>query len=156
MARVLSLASLAILVSAVPTAPASIHAQSAEPRLPPSFVYVAAEHLWSDSGMDVTKGDQLRFCATGEIKVAQNATTGPAGVSDLSFGLPVRTLPGGALIGAVDHSAFPIGANTSLIKMPASGRLLLGVNDTSFLDNSGHFDVRIDRAPLLTPKCAGK
>src|SRR5690349_5374320 len=130
---------LSLTLTAVAT---SVQAQTTEMRRPPVFVYVAAERLWSDSGMDVTKGDQLRFCGSGESNSALNAPTGPARAGDLSFRLPVRRLPGGAIIGSVGRRAFPIGANTNLITMPASGRLLLSLNDLSFLGSSGHFEVR--------------
>ena len=44
----------------------------------------------------------------------------------------------GALIGKVGNSApFLIGSNTQPILMPANGRLMLGINDDGFGDNTG-------------------
>jgi hypothetical protein len=42
--------------------------------------------------------------------------------------------------------AFKIGAKAELM-MPASGELFLGINDSSFKDNSGEFRVTIVKLP---------
>lgn len=75
-------------------------------------------------------------------------TAGPDGNRDLPTraGYPVRNMPVGGLIGRIDNGpAFAIGSTASPIEMPASGRLMLGVNDDDFRDNSDGFDVEIDR-----------
>ena len=55
-------------------------------------------------------------------------------------------MPVGGLIGRVGNSApFPIGSNTQPIRMPATGALMLGVNDNELGDNSGFFSVVITR-----------
>jgi hypothetical protein len=55
-------------------------------------------------------------------------------------------MPVGGLIAKVGNSApFPIGGNTSPIRMPANGRLMLGVNDNELGDNSGFFSVTVQR-----------
>jgi hypothetical protein len=87
----------------------------------PKLVHVRTERLWSDSGLTVTEGDQLAFCATGKIRITwENHVAGPAGIADGGDprGLTVATLPVGALIGSVDGVSFPIGGVTKLIKMP--------------------------------------
>ena len=49
-------------------------------------------------------------------------------------------MPVGALLGKVGNSApFAIGMQTQPLVMPASGRLMLGVNDNELSDNSGFF-----------------
>jgi hypothetical protein len=51
------------------------------------------------------------------------------------------------LIGKVGNSApFPIGSNTQPIVMPADGRLMLGVNDNDWSDNSGFFSVVVTKS----------
>jgi hypothetical protein len=51
-----------------------------------------------------------------------------------------------ALIGKVGNSApFGIGSNAAPIRMPAKGRLLLGVNDNELNDNSGYFSVVVTK-----------
>ena len=60
---------------------------------------------------------------------------------------PVTAMPVGGLIGKVGNSApFPIGSNTQPIVMPAAGRLMLGVNDNDWSDNSGFFSVVITKS----------
>ena len=55
-------------------------------------------------------------------------------------------MPVGGLIGRVGSSGpFPIGSNAQPIVMPAAGRLMLGVNDNVWTDNSGYFSVVITK-----------
>jgi hypothetical protein len=57
---------------------------------------------------------------------------------------PLRSAFLGALIGRVGTGApFLIGTNTGPITMPASGRLMLGVNDDHHADNSGNYSVLV-------------
>jgi hypothetical protein len=60
--------------------------------------------------------------------------------------LPVPGAGPGALIGRVGNGApFLLSNNPSPVPMPAAGRLMLGVNDTEYSDNSGAFTVSISR-----------
>jgi hypothetical protein len=53
----------------------------------------------------------------------------------------------GGLIGRVGNSApFRIGSSSAPIRMPAAGRLFLGVNDDHHADNSGTFNVAVKSA----------
>ena len=112
-------------------------------------VRVHANVPWNDTGMTVRAGDQLTFQASGQIQFGespgQNAgSAGNAGTRSPNY--PVSALPAGALIGKVGDSApFAIGSNTASIRMPAEGRLFLGVNDNELNDNSGYFSVTIAR-----------
>ena len=59
---------------------------------------------------------------------------------------PVPVMGVGGLIGKVGNSApFPIGNNRNAITMPATGRLMLAVNDDNYPDNSGAYRVTIAR-----------
>jgi hypothetical protein len=61
-------------------------------------------------------------------------------------GLPVAAMPMGGLIGRVGAGQrFAIGTAPQAIRMPAGGRLWLGINDLDFEDNSGWFRVVITR-----------
>lgn len=110
---------------------------------------VAANRVWTDTGIDVQRGDRLSFSATGTAHVAPNADCGPDGYGNRPAGndrngYPVPEVPIGALVGRIGNSTpFVIGANTQAIMMPATGRLMLGVNDNNVRDNSGGFSVRI-------------
>jgi hypothetical protein len=108
-------------------------------------VRVDANQAWVDSGVNVIRGDRVAFSASGDIMVAPGASAGVGGTSALtSPGYPVPTAMAGALIGKVGNSApFLIGSNTQPIVMPADGRLMLGVNDDGFGDNTGSFSVTV-------------
>ena len=96
----------------------------------------------------------MTFLASGRIQVGPAGQATPDGsttsASDASGnrrrrdtqGYPSAGAPVGALIGRIGESApFGIGTQTQPLPMPASGRLMLGVNDNDFSDNSGAFNV---------------
>jgi hypothetical protein len=87
----------------------------------------------------------VAFSASGDIMVAPGVSSGAGGTPALSSAqYPVRTAPAGALIAKVGNSApFVIGSNNQPINMPADGRLMLGINDDGFGDNTGSFSVTI-------------
>lgn len=114
---------------------------------------VNANQPWTDTGIDVKAGDQIAFVTTGRIKIADGsapeATAGPDGSGAFNAprtNYPVPAMAVGGLIGRVGTgAAFPIGSNSQKIRMPANGRLFLGVNDDGVGDNSGAFNVTIVR-----------
>src|SRR5260221_405999 len=117
---------------------------------PPAGFQVPARWEWADTGITVRKGDLLTFSATGEIAFGRKSTqvASPDGTPvPKRDSYPVPAMPVGGLIGKVGHAdPFPIGSNTNAIRMPADGRLLLGVNDNHRSDNSGTFFVVV-RSP---------
>src|SRR4030095_15335113 len=112
---------------------------------PSSGLQVPATASWTDTGIDVQAGDMLSFAANGEVRWGRGGgDTSPADGNPAAMrnSYPLRGAPVGTLIGRVGNSApFPIGTNTGAIRMPASGRLILGVNDDDRRDNSGAFNV---------------
>jgi len=104
---------------------------------------------WTDTGITVKAGDMVSFQASGQINFGQSPgqTAGPDGnPAAHSPNYPIPSLNVGTLIGKVGSSApFGIGNNTAPVKMPASGKLLLGVNDNELKDNSGSFTVTITK-----------
>jgi hypothetical protein len=117
--------------------------------LEPGAVRVEANQPWTDTGRAVKKGDRIAFRTTGQIQYARDggATAGPDGNDAVRRAdYPVTVMPVGGLIGRVGNGTpFPIGANAQPIVMPADGRLMLGVNDNEWGDNSGFFSVVITR-----------
>jgi hypothetical protein len=113
----------------------------------PGTLTVNANQAWTDTGLTVKKGDRVVFQTTGQVAIAPGANAGPdgfAGDTGARNAYPVSASPAGALIGRVGGgAAFPIGANTQPITMPANGRLYLGINDSNFTDNSGAFTVQL-------------
>jgi hypothetical protein len=114
----------------------------------PGAMRVDANQPWIDTGIAVRRGDLLVFNATGDIMLAPGVSSGVNGTSAFeSRTYPVPTASAGALIGRVGGAAFVIGSGTQPIAMPSDGRLMLGVNDDHFDDNTGFFSVVITRQP---------
>jgi len=132
-----------------PNTPAAVGTSGSEaaPPAQPGEVRVQANQAWTDSGIQVKKGDRVSFTASGQIAFGTSAgqTSGPDGNGSMHRpDYPVPVMPVGGLIGRVGNSAaFPIGSNTQAIVMPADGRLMLGVNDNELGDNSGYFSVTV-------------
>ena len=112
-------------------------------------VRVDAKQGWTDTGITVNAGDRVVFNASGQIAFGRGAgqTADPNGnAAERRANYPDPTVPVGALIGRVGNSApFAIGMQTQPLGMPASGRLMLGINDNELGDNSGFFTVTVTR-----------
>ena len=112
-------------------------------------VSVPGNQAWTDTGLDVRSGDRIRFVATGQIRLSANRThiSGPGGAGAIrSPNYPVSAAPAGALIARVGEGApFLIGLGRTPIAMAGTGRLYLGINDDDTRDNSGSFEIRIQR-----------
>jgi hypothetical protein len=110
-------------------------------------IEVPAAVQWTDSGINVTKGQRITFAVTGVVAFSRSPgdSAGPDGNAQLRRdSYPVKGVGAGALIGKVGRSpAFLIGVGGQPVEMPANGRLMLGVNDDKFDDNSGSFRVVI-------------
>jgi hypothetical protein len=112
-------------------------------------VRVDAKQAWTDTGITVNAGDRVVFQASGQIAFGSGPgqTADPNGnPAERRANYPDPSVPVGALIGKVGNSApFAIGMQTQPLGMPASGRLMIGVNDNELADNSGFFTVTISR-----------
>ena len=107
-------------------------------------VQVDAKQPWTDSGITVRAGDHVVFRASGDIDVltGQGLSAGPAGTPAVKGNYPVAGASAGALIARVGTGRpFLVGSSTEPIRMPANGRLFLGINDDHLGDNSGAFSV---------------
>jgi len=112
----------------------------------PTTIEVPATQAWTDTGIDVARGQRLAISASGEVAYAPGRMSNAGGdPAEHNAAFPVGNWPVGALVAKIGASKpFPIGAAQTLA-MPASGRLMLGVNDTILTDNSGAFQVTITR-----------
>jgi hypothetical protein len=111
-------------------------------------IQVPANQAWTDTGITVNQGDRVAFQASGTITYGRSAgqTATPDGGADRRANYPDPTAPVGALIGKVGNSApFGIGSQSQPLGMPASGRLMIGVNDNELADNGGFFTVVVVR-----------
>jgi hypothetical protein len=111
-------------------------------------IVVPANVEWTNTGMRVSRGQTLRFEPSGEIRLSFNAedVATAAGGKNQRFveKSQLPTIPVGALIGRVGSGQpFSIGDTTQAFRMPANGRLFLGVNDDHVPDNSGNLVVKV-------------
>jgi len=110
-------------------------------------ITVSGQQAWTPTGITVRKGQTLTFNTTGEVQLSADAndkapSTGSASGRYAQRSAMPRVLAG-ALIGKIGNGQpFGIGSQTSIVA-PASGQLFLGVNDDSFGDNQGSFQVTI-------------
>lgn len=109
-------------------------------------VSVQARQAWTDTGIDVRRGQQVYLNASGEIRWGTGGRKdGPEGEKNSPFnqGRPIPNRPAGALIGRVGEYDAPFfaGADRGPYEMRGAGRLYLGINDDYLQDNSGTFRV---------------
>ncbi|MBI4477029.1 MAG: hypothetical protein HY654_07635 [Acidobacteria bacterium] len=107
---------------------------------------VASDVAWNDTGVDVRSGQTIYFTATGRVRWGTDRRDGPAGEGNSPHNpnRPIASRPAAALIGKVGANStdyFFIGADAGPVRMRASGRLYLGINDDFLQDNSGSFRV---------------
>jgi len=111
-------------------------------------IQVNASQAWTDTGLTVRQGDLVRFQASGEITYGRSPgqTATPDGGPDRRATYPDPSVPVGALLGKIGNSKpFAIGTQSQALAMPASGRLMLGVNDDALGDNGGAYTVIVAR-----------
>jgi len=111
-------------------------------------VVVPANVQWTNTGLNVSRGQYLRFEPSGEIRLSTNGEDVARAAGALSFRhadkATIPSIPVGALIGRIGNGQpFSIGDTNNAFDMPDSGRLYLGVNDDHVPDNSGNFVVKI-------------
>jgi hypothetical protein len=111
-------------------------------------VVVPGNVEWTNTGINVSRGQAVRFEPSGEMRLSFNGDdiARPAGAlsNRHSDKAPIPTIPVGALIGRINNGRpFSIGDPAQSFDMPENGRLFLGVNDDHVADNSGNFVVRI-------------
>ena len=118
-------------------------------QMPGVQVRVDAKQAWTDTGVTVNVGDHIVFQASGQIAFGRSPgqTSAPNGnEAERRANYPDPTVPVGALLGKIGNGApFAIGMQTQPLPMPASGRLMLGVNDNELGDNSGFYSVTVTK-----------
>ncbi len=113
-------------------------------------IQVPANRSWTATGITVRKGDTVRFSARGEVRLGGGSTDDASGVNGRQGAYaPRASAPRvvlGGLIGRVGNGdPFGIGSQEA-VPMPNDGQLYLGVNDSTFQDNSGEYTVVVTPA----------
>jgi hypothetical protein len=133
---------------------------------PVKKITVPGNQAWTDTGLDVQKGQEFYFGTSGTISLQKDnpiAGCGPDGLNMKTQQQPIPEQNLGALVGkilekvetATDKQtgektrkevgqAFFIGKENK-VTLPADGRLLLGINELVVGDNDGSFEVAIYR-----------
>lgn len=115
------------------------------PGLRERTVHVDARNQWTDAGVDVRAGQFVPIAASGTVRWGPGRRDGAGGEGNSPYN-EQRLMPGrhaAALIGRVgpDGDPFFIGDSAEPIRMRATGRLFLGINDDHVADNSGSLRV---------------
>jgi len=115
-------------------------------------VQLTGEDSWIDTSMDIQAGEHVLITATGKLRYGDakddNGPDGlPRGFSDLLRVLPFNEAGRGTLIGRIGDKdtaqPFAIGAHRNVLA-PFSGRLSVGVNQTTNDTGEGAYAVRIE------------
>jgi hypothetical protein len=115
-------------------------------------VQLTGDESWIDTGIDVQAGEHVFITATGKLRyVDARDDNGPEGLSrgfkDLLRVLPFNEAGRGALIGRIGDEGtsqpFSIGARRDVLA-PISGRLSVGINQTTSDTGDGNYAVRIE------------
>ena len=131
----------------LPSVPSQRNRNSAPQDQGSAGLRVPADRAWTDTGIDVRRGDRVSFRASGQIQFGpsdRDVADGNSRYRADPAELVVDVMPIGGLIGQIDRGApFAIGANARSIVMRSDGRLYLGVNVRSVSGNRGAFLVEI-------------
>jgi hypothetical protein len=115
-------------------------------------VQLTGDESWIDTGIDVQAGEHVLLTATGKLRYADaKDDNGPEGLSrsfkDLLRVLPFNEAGRGALIGQIGDKdiaqPFVIGARRDVLA-PVTGRLSVGINQTTSDTGDGNYTVRIE------------
>ena len=118
---------------------------------------ITGDESWLDTGIDIQAGEHVLITATGKLRYADAADdNGPDGLArgfkDLLRVLPFNEAGRGALIGRIGDKdiaqSFLIGARRDVLA-PVSGRLSVGINQTSSDTGDGTYAVRME---VYTPE----
>ena len=113
---------------------------------------ITGEQSWIDTTIDIQAGENALITATGKLRYADakddNGPDGlPRGFKDLLRVLPFNDAGRGALIGRIGDAdiaqPFLIGARRDVLA-PVSGRLSVGINQTTDDTGDGTYAVRIE------------
>ena len=110
-------------------------------------VTVSSTSPWTDTGVDLRRGQEIQVRATGKVKWGPGRNDGPNGEGGNHYNAarPLPDRPAASLIGRTGDrdDIFFIGGESGAIRIRDGGRLYLGINDDFLQDNSGTFKVTV-------------
>ncbi len=116
-------------------------------------ITIYANQAWTDTGIDLEPNMMVEITAEGQIEYGVGRTTGPNGNRSANLSsstYPIRDAGVGAVIARVryrdgrDSEPLYIGSrNRAHTERNEYGRLLIGINDDNYRDNSGSYNVTI-------------
>lgn len=110
-------------------------------------VSVSASVAWTDTGIEVRRGQEIQIRASGKVRWGPSRSDGPNGEGGNHYNAarPLPDRPAASLIGRTGDrdDVFFIGGENARIRVREGGRLYLGVNDDYLQDNSGSFRVTV-------------
>jgi hypothetical protein len=104
---------------------------------------VLATQIWTDTGVDLEKGQQVTITASGEVEAAAGLTNGPEGVPELRIDSNlIDTADHNALVARIGEFGEPfyVGPEADF-EAAEDGRLYLGVNDDGVDNNTGEYTI---------------
>lgn len=109
-------------------------------------IAVHADRQWTDTGITVNAGDTITINADGQIRLAANTRdfVSAAGAEGRVADATMPNAPIGGVVARFGDSAPVFIGQGRTLRVPRSGRLYLGVNDSYFDDNTGAFNARVD------------
>jgi len=109
-------------------------------------IAVMADRQWTDTGLNVRAGDTITISADGQIRLARDTRdfVTPQGAGNRVGDTTMPNAPVGGLVARFGDSAPVFIGQSRTVRVPRSGRLYLGVNDSYFDDNTGAFNARVD------------
>lgn len=110
-------------------------------------VVIEANQKWVDTGINLKEGQEILFSVGGCIYIDDKKLVYQNGESNVIWNnkKPLPNHPTGALIAKVEENGDPfyVGNDKAPFQIPKKGKLILGINDFSFEDNSGKFIVTV-------------
>ena len=106
---------------------------------------------WTDTGVDVHRGQRVKISASGVIDVGRRRIT-PAGLSSTDPSAPLPIAPEGELVGSIGNDpnapVIEFGANREFVA-DSDGRLFMTANRGDYTDARGAYNVQIltERTP---------
>jgi Ca2+-binding EF-hand superfamily protein len=111
-------------------------------------ITVGGDRQWVDTGITVRAGETVSINADGRIRLSNNqrdvATAAGSTAGRRIQGAQIPSAPAGALIARIGNNDPVFVGDTRSFRAPRGGRLYLGVNDDSFDDNTGQYNVTVD------------